>query len=304
MSALYGPDDVSKPNGETLPGPTLSVNIQEPDHIVILVGWTKMVNATGYRIYRTPEAGMLPSDVVLLAEVGNVNSYLDDGSAVKDVSTRPLPDGSIGPWMPISSLSTPRMQLAVVNMPYTEQSEETIFGPFAGDGNDREKEKVDGGMDNTVHGPVGAVTPSHFLYAMGGKDSNGDALDTYEFLRIKIIRPTTVLESERQIVDGSWTVGDSKLLSPHSGMRAILANEFQNLAIPTGQYFVYLGGSQETTKMMAAASNSTGHLYFKKSSTFTNSHFGYCFAIANDFAFFATGSKGSPSSDLEVPYTR
>ena len=115
VSSVFGPDDANNPNGESLAGDPLNVNMPSVDGFgfFVTLTWTAVPNAVGYKVYRTSGSGQSFSDTQLLATTVT-NTFFDDGSAGligTGTPQYPLPEGSLGAWKNMTNnlALTPRM---------------------------------------------------------------------------------------------------------------------------------------------------------------------------------------------------
>jgi len=100
VAALFPTSDPSNPGGESLAGEVLNVLLPAvPELIVLTLTWEQVPGASGYRVYRTPVADDMVTNLQLLAEVsgGDTLSYEDLGGATDETVT-PFPRGSLGVW--------------------------------------------------------------------------------------------------------------------------------------------------------------------------------------------------------------
>lgn len=128
VSALFPEDDPSNPGGESLPGEVLNVQLPlEAPELVFTLTWEATPGASGYRVYRSPQANAPIGQIQLLAEVmgGDTLTFVDDGSRAPTQPPAqeelPLPQGALGVWHQVSSLGTPRQAHATVVVPDLSQ---------------------------------------------------------------------------------------------------------------------------------------------------------------------------------------
>jgi hypothetical protein len=111
VSALLNSSDPTNPSGETLAAPAIPVQLPNINLLEVSVSWQAFPGARGYRIYRSPVAGVGVGAMELLAEIdGSAGGiYNDNGTIPTSPSTKPLSLGAIGRWMLLSEkLNTAR----------------------------------------------------------------------------------------------------------------------------------------------------------------------------------------------------
>ncbi|HSP78372.1 MAG TPA: hypothetical protein VLQ93_07570, partial [Myxococcaceae bacterium] len=106
-------DGTVNPLGEGLPSDTESVRV--PANGSVSLSWAMPVGAPAvqeYRIYRSPEPNAVKGNEVYLATIpAPSTTYTDDGSVTPGAEL-PLPVGSLGVWVPMAELGTPRFDAA------------------------------------------------------------------------------------------------------------------------------------------------------------------------------------------------
>lgn len=113
VSVLSPPGDSLNPGGESLPGGIRQVTIPAISDLAVDLSWPAVPNAFGYRVYKASAA----ADFELLAEIkAPANSFRDTG-APTNPSERPLPEGSLGVWHAVASMTTAREGHTVVAAP-------------------------------------------------------------------------------------------------------------------------------------------------------------------------------------------
>ncbi len=151
VAALMDANDPDNPGGETLPSDEQVLSIPDlTQKLQITITWSSVPGAVGYRIYRTPNAGMISGQEQQIADVmgGNVVTYTDKGDAPVMNALTPLPQGSTGAWRVLPAMGAKREGVRVA------------FGADPSDGT------------------------RHYLYALFGKDQA--ALASYEFLAVTV----------------------------------------------------------------------------------------------------------------------
>eukprot|EP00457_Paulinella_chromatophora_P004082 gb/GEZN01004092.1/.p1 GENE.gb/GEZN01004092.1/~~gb/GEZN01004092.1/.p1 ORF type:complete len:569 (-),score=75.91 gb/GEZN01004092.1/:22-1728(-) len=99
VSALFGPDDLYNPSGETLASEPLNVVLPSlaEFQVELELEWDVIPRAVGYRLYRTPQSGRPLGNISLLAET-TTNKYRDDGSWPNLPTRKPKQVGQLGKW--------------------------------------------------------------------------------------------------------------------------------------------------------------------------------------------------------------
>ena len=182
VAAIFDANDPSNPGGESLPGEVQVVDLPDlQDRIHLTLTWEQIPGASGYRVYRTPNAGDSVDALELLAEIADpaTLSYTDMGGATMAGQT-PLPEGSLGTWHDAGVLTTPREALTVASA-------------------------QDPADPNTW-----------YLYAFGGRDATGTYLASAEYVTITVAAdgsqtigswtPTTATLPEGKAEIGSFRV--------------------------------------------------------------------------------------------------
>ncbi len=152
VAALASPTDPDNPGGEMLPSDELSVQLPDlPGKLQVSLTWTQVPGAVGYRIYRSPTAGLISGQEQHLADVlgGATLTFVDTGAPTIATDPPALVLGSTGVWRVLPTMSTPR------------ESPGVVFGAD----------------------PITAN--AYYLYATFGR-SPGGALGTYEYLPVTV----------------------------------------------------------------------------------------------------------------------
>ena len=261
IAALYPASYDTNPGGQSLASDPIVINVPSvPDLIELTVEWDAVSDASGYRVYRTPTAGAGSGTEEWLGDVtgGSSTSFTDTGAAT-DPTVLPLEDGSLGAWYEVVSLSTPRQ------------------GPGVGVGVDP--------SDDTIH----------YIYAAGGLDGSGTALDTIEYLGV-----VEVSEQEHAL-DATWTASANILDEPRSNLGAWSVASDLNPSVPTDENWLYFGGGNPTgtrTKSLNAgvvtAGGELGSWAVVASLNKARSGFGV--AVASDQLYAFGGHNGVPNS--------
>lgn len=280
IAASYPQNDAKNPNGESIPGEVL--NVQLPDRnekIRLKLLWTEVEGANGYRVYRSPEANDSVEALELVAEIEcgattpcdcssdpNQCQYWDDGSAT-DPSQSPLPPGSLGVWHAVtsSSLNTPREAHA------------------------------------TVAAPNFASSGQWFLYAFGGRKQNGDYLNSYEYATV------TVAEDGSQTVS-AWTLvttAGERLSSTRAELGAFLVTQADGEIVGPTEAWIYIGSGRTTDGALSrnldaslvGPSGSLGTITTLDTGDWPHDYpAGYGYGAANNKLFIFGGRDGEAST--------
>jgi len=293
VAATFPGDDPNNPGGESLPGEPIVVQLPELPGLTVTVRWDAIPGASGYRVYRTSEAGQGVDQVALVAStVGGDGTSFADAGAVAD-GDPPLPAGSLGVWrtLPVG-LQTAREGHALVAAPH----------------------------------PSSAGV--HFLYAAGGVVPDGvgpgvDAyLDDYEVARIDVVAPVAAKGRQTQDVS-AWTAHSAQLAAPRAWLSGYVVAG-GDVAEPGGAFggvrgetWVFfgpgLGASGAEGVMDVGVVQGDGALGYPADDPAQASDpplmdpgqsppavFGYGPGVANGFLFIAGGGSGASSPDNRV----
>jgi hypothetical protein len=186
VSAIFDTTDNDNPGGDSLPSDEqiLDLPVFPGSKFQVKLAWdvprdnqgVALPNVVGYKIYRTATVNGASGGEVLIATIGNVTTYLDDGTATIGTEV-PLPIGSMGQWK------------ALPNMSFVRK------GPASAIAAD----------------PVTA--DRFYTYAMLGLDGTGAALKSYEFLRIDVATNghqtfgTSWTTGASSVTNGRWQAG-------------------------------------------------------------------------------------------------
>jgi hypothetical protein len=264
VSAVFNASDPNNPGGESLPSPTLTIQLPNIPNMLASIDWVSQPGAVSYNVYRAPIANASSTNLQLIASV-NTTSYLDNGAA--PISTQmPLKPNSIGSWLTLPPLNVPRFNFASVAVALDTNKTQYI------------------------------------IFVFGGEDMNGNELSSYEFLQVTVNAPADGQSPETQNYSASWTLGTNGLSYGRSGIGALVVDSYDYPAIPSGQSWIYIGGGIGTAGlsnvMNAAQVTANGQLTFYSSASlqFQNAASGYCFGKANNFVFVTAGRASSPST--------
>jgi hypothetical protein len=150
ISAVFPANDPRNPDGESLASDPLVIQIPDrPELIEVTVVWSGVPDASGYRIYRSPDPDLTSGSERLIAQLGpSPLTYTDAGEIAS--AEAPLPFGSLGNWATLEPLGTAREGLGVTVA--ADPADSSVF----------------------------------YLYALAGRDQTGTALASYEFLPITV----------------------------------------------------------------------------------------------------------------------
>lgn len=218
VSAVFPETHPSNPGGEGLPSDPLVINLPDslPDTLLVTIYWSEVPGAEAYRIYRSPGPATATGSERLLVEVSAADPReLEDDGAAPTGDVAPLPLGAHGTWVSLPSLGTPRAGLGL------------------GHALDPDDPDI------------------HYLYAVGGVDARGAALDTYEILAIE------VASDRDQTVAASWVPGDHPLALARSRLGVFSVDHHAAPRVDDGTTYIYavggLGGSGRAVSDAEAA---------------------------------------------------
>ena len=218
VTALLDDDDPDNPGGETLPSDPLPVVVPAGlgRGFEVTLTWGEVAGAAAYRIYRSPNADDGVDAVRRLAEVDPA----DDGRQLVDAGGvtgqgRPPHSGDLGVWMDGPSLATGRSE----------------------------------------HGLAAARDPAdpdtYHLYAVGGRDGDGDALDDYE--RLTFTRDA----DGGQAAADSWVGGAGNTLQEaRYGLAAFQVDETITVRVEAGETWIFAGPGWDGSAEVSATAES------------------------------------------------
>jgi hypothetical protein len=199
VSALLPNSDPLNPGGESLPGDSLTVQVPNVPNVGVTLTWSAVAGASGYRIYRTVTANANAATAELLTQVSGpgTTTFSDTGSSVPTPQF-PLAIGSLGTWRSLGNLG----------MTSTREAHATVVAPSS------------------------LVAGDSFIYALGGRDSSGAYLNTYEYWKVS---PSG---SDQQI--SAPVLGTQVLSIPRAEIGAwVITND--GFAMPSNQFRIYVG---------------------------------------------------------------
>jgi hypothetical protein len=252
IAAVFPAGDAANPDGESLPGEALPVQLPDrAEGIVLTLTWEEIAGASGYRIYRSPAAGDTVDQVELLGEVTcgmgncdctpNVDGWLDqcvlddDGSVATTAAEVPLPNGSLGTWHTIDGA---RCSDANCELTAAREGLATVAV--------RDRLEAD------------AATDTWYLYAFGGRDGTGTYLDSFEVATVTVTLATSTAPESQTVAD--WAAGANAFISPRADHAAWVMNA-ENSALIRGsgspdEIWIYVGGGRTTGGGTGAGSGS------------------------------------------------
>lgn len=205
VSALLPADDPSNPGGETLASDALALTLPAHDGLLWpTLSWSAVHGAEGYRVYRSPEADAGPGTEAWVADVTEP-SFTDQGQEV-DEAVLPLSEGALGEWIELPALTTPREAPCVATGPDPRTDPELVY-----------------------------------LYAAGGFDQAGAALDSVEILDVVVIHADEHDATE-------WLPAQVSLSQARGRCGAFTVDQRWHSAVPEGESWIYFaGGLTDTT---------------------------------------------------------
>lgn len=269
VSATFPGTDPDNPNGESLPGEVLSVQLPDrQENIILTLTWDPVPGADGYRIYRTAGPDGDADNVGLLAAVadGSTTSFTDDGQASTTSGTVPLPPGSLGRWrdMTGSALNTARANHATVAVPNPNDASQ------------------------------------YFLYAFGGRDDSATVLDTYEWATVDVAADGSQTVS-------TWTTGSRSIGTAKEGLVAWTVTDRESEDVAADETYIFVGtgfeaNGQPTGDIVSGFldANSTGGelsaagaITLDTENGISSGRGGAVGAAANDFLFLMGGARAA-----------
>jgi hypothetical protein len=161
----------------------------------------------GYRIYRSPEAGAAAGSEELLAELGAVTTYEDDGAAT-DSSVVPLQTGALGVWHTPKDGGDAPLALALARR---------------------------GAGVTVAMNPNG--TDAH-IYVVGGRTNEADAAEYAASYEMAVIR---LGAGNSQTVLSNFAPGSEELGTARWKLGAYWANP-ENASNVGSTHYIYAGG--------------------------------------------------------------
>ncbi len=153
VAALFDDTYDDNPGGESLPSDPFVMRLPSLETpLYVTLAWTEVEGASGYRIYRSPEADAGSGTEEWLIDVtgGSTTAYEDTGTAT-DSAVLPLPKGSLGRWAQLDSMGSARE------------------GACVGVGEDP------------------AASGTWYLFAAGGRNAAGTVLRSVEVFDITVV---------------------------------------------------------------------------------------------------------------------
>ena len=151
----------------------------------------------------------------------------------------------------------------------------------------------------TVAAPDFATAGKWFLYAFGGRDQNGDYLDTYEYATVTVAGDGTQTVSTWTLVNAAGQT----LSTPRAELGAFLVTQADGEIVGPTEAWIYIGAGRTTVDMSrvidASVVGPSGDLGTLTQLTPVDQppfHAGYGYGTANNKLFMFGGSLGAPSS--------
>lgn len=272
VAAVMASDDANNPDGEGLPSQAFVVQLPDlTGGVNMTLFWDGVPGAVGYRLYRSPTPGLALGSEVLLAEILHVGAELDQQSFIDDNSIDnsaatdiPLVLGSLGIWHSVGTLATAREGASVLAVP----------------------------------DPVN--TDTFYLYAIGGRDTGGAVLDSYEYVAI------TDVASNDQPVAAGFTTGTETLNEARWLSGAVYLDATRTPEVQPDTAWVYvLKGGDAAGSPIAASRMSLFQVDTANGGELINEHVinvgsgagGYG-AFAGNNSIFIFGGGGTPSTQV------
>jgi len=131
ISGVYDVLDLSNPGGESLAGPTITLQLPALNGTVLTINWPLLPGAVAYNVYRSPAPNMGASSVQLLA-VTNETKFEDGGYPIMDPTHVPLIKNSIGNWAVMPNFNTARSKFGSVAVPNSKNNTAYTIYAFGG----------------------------------------------------------------------------------------------------------------------------------------------------------------------------
>ena len=136
IAAIFDANDPVNPDGESLASDPIVLQLPEisTGGVILSISWTQVPDAVGYRVYRSPAADAGSNSERLVAELTGADmvSYTDDGSVMADMGMEPLPDGALGNWATVATLTDAREGACAVVTPDPDDPDNAAFIHVAG----------------------------------------------------------------------------------------------------------------------------------------------------------------------------
>lgn len=268
VSAVMPSSDPKNPGGETLPSdpfPLLLPKLSANRTITVKLFWSKVANATGYKIYRSPKAGDGVDKLQLIKSItsGSTTAYTDKNDTPVTPAKTPLKLGATGTWHAITpKLKTARRGAGVA----------------------------------ILADPQDTTGTKYVLLVAGGRSSS-QALGSIERLSITIDPKT-----DAQTVGAAFSVVPQTLSKARWQVAAFGANNANASAIPAPKQYLYVGagvatnGNTGVRDVDAFEVLAGGGLGSRISvDAMSPSRAGYGAVVANSFLYAFGGQGGQPS---------
>ena len=254
VSALYPADDDANPGGESLASDPLAITLPFAG-IQPSFSWTTMDGASGYRVYRSPSVDAPYGDEEWVADV-TAPEFTDTGAATNNLV--PLTVGALGEWANVDGLTVPREGACVTTVPDNSPDPEVVW-----------------------------------ILAAGGRDDDGNVLDTIEALEVRV-------EGARTQTTGTWTLLDATLTEGAWGCGAWSLDYRWHTVVDPGESWYYVGGGHTDNGIAGTidAFRIGGSDLLTDQTTVDNlspPRAGFVAASGSNFLYALGGQQGSPS---------
>eukprot|EP01080_Neovahlkampfia_damariscottae_P001359 gene1359-11441_t len=263
VSAVFPKSFEYNPDGESLPGELVVINVPKISGIVIILTWKAIPNAVGYRVYRTSSPNQSSNNLKFLVQV-STTTYSDAGLKNEN-GTSPLPSGSLSQWylMP-HTLNTAREMHSVIAVPSINKTD--VF----------------------------------HIYTIGGRDSNGTYLNSYEISNITVT-PESLTSDEIQ-TSTPWKNGQYSFPARAELSSVIIGNNDFDKVI-SGTYWLYIGPGRNNggfdKSFRAQQVGASGEIiapWINVNNLAQGDISGYCLQQGSGDIYYFGGSSGGPSA--------
>lgn len=258
VAALYDAADATNPGGESLPSDPFVLRLPDTGDLAVDLSWTPVEGAVGYRVYRTATGDAGGEDELGWVGDTTITSFRDDGLPV-DAPRGPLPEGALGEWAALPVLLEARESPCVAIAPDPVPDPEIVY-----------------------------------LYAAGGRGSDGDALDSVEVLDITVVR-------DDEHLAGAWSDAGVTLSDARWACGAWTVDASRHSVVAADETWLYFGGGETGSRTVGTVD--TGRVAAGGSlvewgeiDSMSPARSGFAVASASDFLYGFGGSNGDPSA--------